>query len=137
MDRFILTWSLKNKIDEDELSGLVDYEMDLSEEARSFCCTFCVVGHTKVLKVRQMIESDWLYLAELSKYPLSKNFIQYEVKSVNETKQLMDRTSPCLHYASLSAKQALPKLKSIPVAARRSLPVLITEQGQLQSIPVS
>ena len=137
MDRFILTWSLKNKIDEDELFGLVDYEMDLSEEASNFCCTSCVVGHTKVLEVRQMIESDWLYLVELSKYPLSKNFIQYEVKSVNETKQIMDRTSPCLHYASLSAKQALPKLKSIPVAARRSLPVLITEQGQLQSIPVS
>jgi len=135
MDRFILTWSLKNKIDEDELSGLVDYEMDLSKEARSFCCTSCVVGH--IPEVRHMIESDWLYLAELSKYPLSKNFTQYEVKSVNETKQIMDRTSPCLHYASVSAKQALHKLKSIPVAARRSLPVLITEQGQLQSIPVS
>ncbi|KAK7364035.1 hypothetical protein VNO80_12367 [Phaseolus coccineus] len=133
MDRFILTWSLKNKIDEDELSGLVDYEMDFSKEARSFCCTSCVVGHIPV--VRHMIESDWLYLAELSKYPLSKNFTQYEVKSVNETKQIMDRASPCLHYASVSAKQALHKLKSIPVAARRSLPVLITEQGQLQSIP--
>ncbi|BAU02872.1 hypothetical protein VIGAN_11246700 [Vigna angularis var. angularis] len=135
MNRFILRWSLKNKIDEDELSGLVDYEMDLSEEARSFCCTSCVVGHNEVLKVRQMIESDWLYLAELSKYPLSKNSIQYDVKSVNETKQIMYRTSPCLHYASVSAKQALHKLKSIPVAARRTLPVLITEQGQLQSIP--
>ncbi|XP_047170990.1 uncharacterized protein LOC124839274 [Vigna umbellata] len=135
MNRFILRWSLKNKIDEDELSGLVDYEMDLSEEARSFCCTSCVVGHNEVLKVRQMIESDWLYLAELSKYPLSKNSIQYDVKSVNETKQIMYRTSPCLHYASVSAKQALHKLKAIPVAARRSLPVLITEQGQLQSIP--
>lgn len=137
MNRFILTWSLKNKIDEDEHSGLVDYEMDLSEEARSFCCTSCVVGHNEVLEVRQMIESDWLYLAELSKFPLSKNSIQYDVKSVNETKQIMYRTSPCLHYASVSAKQALHKLKSIPVAARRSLPVLITEQGQLQSIPVS
>ncbi|WVZ15626.1 hypothetical protein V8G54_013192 [Vigna mungo] len=135
MNRFILSWSLKNKIDEDELSGLVDYEMDLSEEARSFCCTCCVVGHNKALEVRQMIESDWLYMAELSKYPLSKNSIQYDNKSVNETKQIMYRTSPCLHYASVSAKQALHKLKSIPVAARRSLPILITEHGQLQSIP--
>ncbi|CAJ1951771.1 unnamed protein product [Sphenostylis stenocarpa] len=139
MDRFILTWNLKNKIDEDEYPGLVDYEMDLSEEARRFCCTYCVAGHNKIHiklpEVRHMIESDWLYLAELSKYPLSKNFPHYEVKSVNGTKQIMDRTFPCLHYASVSAKQALRKLKSIPVAARRSLPVLVNEQGQLQSIP--
>ncbi|KAH1241121.1 tRNA(Ile)-lysidine synthase [Glycine max] len=135
MDRFILTWKLKNNIDNDELSGLVDYEMDLGEETRSLCCTSCVAGNNKVPEVRHMIESDWLYLAELSKYPLSKNFPQYEVKSVNGTKQIMDRASPCLHYASVSAKQALRLLKSIPVAARRSLPVLINQQGQLLSIP--
>eukprot|EP00256_Glycine_max_P036344 XP_006583380.1 uncharacterized protein LOC100818654 isoform X3 [Glycine max] len=135
MDRFILTWKLKNNIDNDKLSGLVDYEMDLGEETRSLCCTSCVAGNNKVPEVRHMIESDWLYLAELSKYPLSKNFPQYEVKSVNGTKQIMDRTSPCLHYASVSAKQALRLLKSIPVAARRSLPVLINQQGQLLSIP--
>ena len=137
MDRFILTWKLKNNIDNDELSGLVDYEMDLGEETRSLCCTSCVAGNNKVPEVRHMIESDWLYLAELSKYPLSKNFPQYEVESVNGTERIMDRTSPCLHYASVSAKQALRLLKSIPVAARRSLPVLINQQGQLLSIPVS
>ena len=137
MDRFILTWKLKTNTDNDELSGLVGYEMDMGEETRSLCCTSCVAGNNKVPEVRHMIESDWLYLAELSKYPLSKNFPQYEVKSVNGTKQIMDRTSPCLHYASVSAKQALRLLKSIPVAARRSLPVLINQQGQLLSIPVS
>lgn len=135
MDRFILTWKLNIKIDKDELSGLVDYEIDLSEEGKSFCCKSCVVDHNKALKVRHMIESDWLYLAELSKYPLSKNIPLYEIRSVNGTKQIMDRTGPCLHYASVSAKQALHALKSISVAARRSLPVLINQQGQLLSIP--
>ncbi|KAL5143021.1 tRNA(Ile)-lysidine synthase [Glycine soja] len=135
MDRFILTWKLKTNTDNDELSGLVGYEMDMGEETRSLCCTSCVTGNNKVPEVRHMIESDWLYLAELSKYPLSKNFPQYEVESVNGTERIMDRTSPCLHYASVSAKQALRLLKSIPVAARRSLPVLINQQGQLLSIP--
>ncbi|KAK7379999.1 hypothetical protein VNO78_32319 [Psophocarpus tetragonolobus] len=135
MDRFILTWKLKNKFDKDEVSGLVDYVINLSEEGGRYCHTSCVAGDNKVLEVRHMIESDWLYLAELSKYPLSKSFPQYGVKSVNGSKQIMDRTSPCLHYASASAKQALHLLKSIPVAARRSLPVLINQQAQLVSIP--
>lgn len=135
MDRFILTWKLNNKIDKDTLSVLVDYEIDMSQKGKSVCCTSCVVHHNKGLEVRHMIESDWLYLAELSKYPLYKSIPQYEVRSVNGNKQIMDRTAPCLHYASVSAKQALRLLKSIPVAARRSLPVLINQQGQLLSIP--
>ncbi|RDX69264.1 tilS, partial [Mucuna pruriens] len=135
MDRFILTWKLNNKIDKDALSDLVDYDMDLSEKVWSFCCTSCVAGHNKALEVRHMIESDWLYLAELSKYPLSKNFPQRKVESMNGTKQIMNGTAPCLYHASVSAKQALCLLKSIPCAARRSLPVLINQQGQLLSIP--
>ncbi|XP_061366426.1 uncharacterized protein LOC133309648 [Gastrolobium bilobum] len=134
MDRFILTWKLNNKIDRDALSYLVDYDMDLCGEGWSFCCT-CVVGHNEVLEVRHMIESDWLYLAELSKHPLPQNFPENGVLSVSGTKQMMEKTAPCLHYASLSAKKALLLLKSIPVAARRSLPVLINQQGQLLSIP--
>ncbi|XP_020217702.1 uncharacterized protein LOC109801118 isoform X2 [Cajanus cajan] len=135
MDRFILTWKLNNKIDNDVVSDLVDYNMDFSEKDWSFCCTSCVADHNKAPELRHMVESDWLYLTELSKYPLSKNFLQCEVKSVNGTKQIMDRTTPCLHYASVSAKQALRLLKSIPGRARRSLPVLINHHGQLLSIP--
>ncbi|KAJ1377455.1 hypothetical protein SESBI_48887, partial [Sesbania bispinosa] len=137
MDRFILTWKLSDKIDRDALSDLVDYDMDFNGEGWSFSCKSCVVDHSKVPEVRHMIESDWLYLAELSKYPLSKNIPEYGVISVNGPKQMMEKTAPCLHYASVSAKKSLPLLKSIPVAARISLPVLINQQGQLLSIPVS
>lgn len=130
MDRFVLTWKLNDKIDRDAFS-------DLSEEGQSCCCSNCVVDCDKVPEVRHMIESDWLYLAKLSKYPLSKNFPEYGVMSANGNKQVMEKTAPCLDYASISAKKALLLLKSIPVAARRSLPVLINQQGQLLSIPVS
>ncbi|CAL0317387.1 unnamed protein product [Lupinus luteus] len=133
MDRFILTWKLNNKIYGDALCDLADYDMDLSGDAQSFCCTSCV-GDNEALEVRHMIESDWLYLAQLSKHTHSK-FLQQGVISVNETKQVMEKTASCLHYSSISAQKALLLLKSIPVAARRSLPVLVTQQGQLLSIP--
>ncbi|KAK7272696.1 hypothetical protein RJT34_29469 [Clitoria ternatea] len=130
MDRFILTWKLKSKMDADERSDLVDYDMDLS----GFCCTSCIVGHDEVPEARHMIESDWLYLAELSKCSLPQNFPQRSI-SVNGIRSIMEKATPCLHYARESAKKALLLLKSIPVAARRSLPVLINQQGHLLSIP--
>lgn len=133
MDRFILIWKLNDKMDTDVISGLVDYGMDFSGYSQKIC----VVDHDQVLEVRHMIESDWLYLAELSKYSLSKNFTEYEVMSANGNVKTMEKTAPYLHYASLSAKKALVLLKSIPVAARKSLPVLINQEGKLISIPVS
>jgi hypothetical protein len=137
MDRFILTWKLNDKMDSDVVSDLVDYDIDFSKEAQNFCCSSCVVHHDNVLEVRYMIESDWLYLAELSKYPLPGNFTEYEVMSANGNTQMIEKTAPYLNYVSVSAKKALVLLKSIPVAARRSLPVLINQQGKLICIPVS
>ncbi|CAL5186475.1 unnamed protein product [Lathyrus oleraceus] len=135
MDRFILIWKLNDKMDTDVVSGLVDFDMDFSGDSQNFCCSSCVIGHDQVLEVRHMIESDWLYLAELSKYSLSNNFTEYEVMSANGNVKTMEKTAPYLHYASLSAKKALVLLKSIPVAARKSLPVLINQDGKLISIP--
>jgi tRNA(Ile)-lysidine synthase len=134
MDRFIISWKLN---DSDAACDSVHYDMNFNGEARNFCCSSCVKGRDQVLDVRHMIESDWLYLAELSKYSLSENFTDYEVKLANGNTKMMEKTAPYLHYDSVSAKKALILLKFIPVAARRSLPVLINEQGKLISIPVS
>ncbi|AES76814.1 raspberry protein, putative [Medicago truncatula] len=101
MDRFMLTWKLNDKMDRDALSDLVDYDMDLSGEARNFCCLSCVVDRDRTLEVRHMIEYVF-----------------------------------CI-FVCVSAKKALVLLKSIPVAAKKSLPVLINQQGKLISIPVS
>ena len=130
MDRFFLTWKLNDNIAGD---ALANSDIDLSGE--NCCCMSSVVDHNAALKVRHMIESDWLYLANLSKYPPSNDLQQLEVMSTNGTKQ-MEKTS-CLDYARASAQKALLLLKSIPVAARRSLPVLVDQQGHLLSIPVS
>ncbi|MED6110044.1 hypothetical protein PIB30_039310 [Stylosanthes scabra] len=126
MDRFILTWKLVNKFDGDSLSDSVNNGMDSAGETGKFCSSSCVIGSNMVLEVRHMVESDWLYLAELSRYPHCKNL---------PPTQITKKTDPCLQDASASAKRALPLLKCIPVAARRSLPVLVNQQGELASIP--
>jgi hypothetical protein len=51
--------------------------------------------------------------------------------------QISEKRSLHLENLELSAQKALEVLKSIPVAARRSLPVLVNHQGLLLSIPVT
>lgn len=121
MNRFIITWEFNDKISRGALSDI---------------CT-CGIDHNTGPEVRNMCESDWLYLAELSKYSPSSAVQQLGATSLSEMEQMMEKRTPCLDYASVSAQKALRLLKYIPVAARRSLPVLVNQQGQLRSIPVS
>lgn len=82
-----------------------------------------------------MIDADWLYLAELSKCRDVEDFqdqrLILDMKMGKETA----RADACSEYKRLSAQRALLSLKSIPVAARRGLPVLVNSQGILLSIP--
>ncbi|KAI3711610.1 hypothetical protein L1987_70149 [Smallanthus sonchifolius] len=71
----------------------------------------CGSGQDSVLEVRHMVDADWLYLSDLTKSDNLENF-QLE-----------------------QAKRSLLLLKSIPVAARRSLPVLVNPEGRVVSIP--
>jgi tRNA(Ile)-lysidine synthase len=64
-------------------------------------------------------------------------FQQQGVLSTDRVEQIPEKISQCLEYARLSAQRALFSLKSIPVAARGGLPVLVNPQGLLLSIPVS
>ncbi|KAF7819811.1 tRNA(Ile)-lysidine synthase [Senna tora] len=135
MNRFIITWELNDKITGGAFSDFFTYSKDLGGESQNYCCVSCVVGHNTRPEVRNMCESDWLYLAELSKHPPSDDFQLQGTTSSSEMGQMMEKRTPCLHYASVSAQKALLLLKSIPVAARRSMPVLVNQKGQLLSIP--
>ncbi|CAN8268602.1 unnamed protein product [Cochlearia groenlandica] len=81
---------------------------NLNDRCAQACCGNCVVCTTSSIEVRHMVESDWLYLAELS------------------------RSSNRNHTTS---HKALRSLKSIPAAARKSLPVLVSHCGILLSVP--
>ncbi|KAH9622352.1 hypothetical protein KSS87_011426 [Heliosperma pusillum] len=69
--------------------------------------------------IRHMIDEDWLYLANLLKAQDSDNGVE----------------KLCLSHARLSAEQALRILKPIPAAARRGLPVMVSKDSILLSIP--
>ncbi|XP_023642743.1 uncharacterized protein LOC17893008 isoform X2 [Capsella rubella] len=92
MNRFLIRWNLS------------DHQCD---EAG---CGNCPVRTATSVEVRHMVESDWLYLAELS-------------RSSNR------------NHSTTSSQKALRSLKFIPAAARRSLPVLANHCGLLLSSP--
>ncbi|KAI4356256.1 hypothetical protein L6164_000290 [Bauhinia variegata] len=134
MDRFILTLKMSEEICGNGFFDFNKCDMDLGGENQG-CCMASVLDNNTVPEVRHMIESDWLYLAKLSKYSSSEKCQQEEIMSANGTKQMVEKVASCLHYVTVSARIALQSLKSIPVAARRSLPVLVSPQGQLLCIP--
>ncbi|CAN1772757.1 tRNA(Ile)-lysidine synthase [Linum perenne] len=113
MNRFLITWS------------------KLPEQDRQFShCYSLEVDHQTTAEIRPMTESDWLYLAKLGKSE-SSNDLQLQI-----TDSGSEKSDSYLAYLQLSAQKSLRSLKSIPLAARRSLPVLVNRQGLLLSIPV-
>lgn len=94
MNRYLIKWKLTDHHQCDETG-----------------CGNCPVNTATSMEVRHMVESDWLYLAELSRCSNTK-------------------------HSTLSSHKALMSLKFIPAAARRSLPVLVNHCGLLLSVPV-
>lgn len=84
--------------------------------------------------IRHMIDEDWLFLSKLSKAQDS-NFTQQKFLFDKGMDQVADEITLYCNYARLSAQQALKNLKAIPVAARRGLPVVVSMEGILLSIP--
>ncbi|CAK9170686.1 unnamed protein product [Ilex paraguariensis] len=135
MDRFMVSWKLGKKNYCDALSAdEVDCDLGLKVECQQDCCGSCVVGCDVVAEVRHMIDADWLYLAELSKCQHVESKRQGVLLS-SKPGQATGKISSCSNYVKLSAQKALLSLKTIPVAARRGLPVLVDPHALLLSIP--
>ncbi|XP_021903238.1 uncharacterized protein LOC110818616 isoform X1 [Carica papaya] len=133
MDRFLVTWKVSKEFASNILPGEAYSEVDLREESQCDSC-MCCLGDEMEVEVRHVLESDWLYLAELSK-PLTSKKIQEERVGSNSKLGEVDETNLHQNFVRLSAQRALKLLKTIPVAARRSLPVLFSRNGRLLSIP--
>lgn len=136
MNRFFVVWNLSEETT-DGAKSEANCVKALGGECSRCHCRSCVVVNDMVAQLRHMNESDWLYLAELSKCSTPKDFQQLSGISCTRLDQTADKSILCLEYARFSAQRALRYLKSIPVAARRSLPVLVNSHGHLLSIPVS
>uniref|UniRef100_M1CIR8 Raspberry3 n=1 Tax=Solanum tuberosum TaxID=4113 RepID=M1CIR8_SOLTU len=133
MNRFIVKWYLCKQ------NAYTSYFMinsnqlqDFGEEICNFCNS-CVLGHDQMVRVRHMIDADWLYLATLSKR--EDGSIVHEERSLSVESRVMSNINLCSACTKKSAERALLLLKSIPVAARRALPVLVNVDGVLLSIP--
>ncbi|GMH13681.1 hypothetical protein Nepgr_015522 [Nepenthes gracilis] len=133
MNRFLITWR-SSENNSGHKTKFVEDDVEWNDGSKS-CHSNCNNGHIMVANIRHMIEDDWLYLAKLSQCQDSSQFQYQSVVIGNGTAQPKWRSKLCADYASLSAGRALLSLKSVPVAARRSLPVLVSQQGMLLSIP--
>ena len=137
MNRFFVSWNLSITFSEDNCPVMdKNCKRDLLGKSLHHCCRHCMVGPNMIAEVRHMVDADWLYLAKLSKHQNLEKSEKERVILAITTEQITEKTILCSDYARLSAERALQSLKSIPVAARRSLPVLINSHGLLLSIPV-
>ncbi|XP_016455154.1 uncharacterized protein LOC107779273 isoform X2 [Nicotiana tabacum] len=134
MNRFIVKWNLRkqNACTSFSMNNSNQFQ-DFGEERWNFCNS-CLVGHDQVARVRCMVDADWLYLATLSKREDSSSVHEEEL-SLSVESRAMSNINLCSDRTKKSAERALLLLKSIPVAARRALPVLVNVDGVLLSIP--
>ncbi|KAL0374337.1 UNVERIFIED_CONTAM: tRNA(Ile)-lysidine synthase [Sesamum radiatum] len=132
MNRFVLDWKVSNTVSCNALcTNEVVAVKELGAQGQCFCSS-CITGNQMVAEVRHMIDTDWVYLSKLLKKTDVGDSRSPSHPSV-KTEQLTGKT---MDYAALSAREALVSLKSIPVAARRAMPVLVNADGVLLSIPV-
>ncbi|XP_020536378.1 uncharacterized protein LOC105637727 isoform X3 [Jatropha curcas] len=134
MNRFLVKWKLSKYIPVNAVPDKTYCDRDLGEQSYHYSWS-CIIAHDMVVDVRHMVESDWLYLGKLSKCASLDDLRQQVMYAAGEVEQLTEKRNLYLDYLRFSAERALTLLKSIPVAARRSLPVLINHQGLLLSVP--
>lgn len=134
MNRFLLEWKLTENFPINAYSVEDGQGQGSGEKVHQYSCKCCLVGSDMVLEVRHMIDADWLYLAELLKCRDVKDFLNKQLLDMGMCKET-GSVDACSEFVRSSAERALLSLKSIPVAARRGLPVLVHPQGLLLSIP--
>ncbi|CAN6456452.1 unnamed protein product [Victoria cruziana] len=134
MNRFLVTWKLLHPVAEDQF--LSEFSDDLKLCSLNCDCNL-FAAKDEALVVRSMKDADWMYLSKLTRAHLLKGCENQKISSPPSLKKDVECTFSCYDYTLWSAKRALQTLQSIPVAARRGLPVFVDSEGQLLSIPVS
>lgn len=124
MSKFLITWKTPEDLNE---ICLLENKESLSK--------FCTVNLGGSLEVRHMVDTDWLFLAEVCNIrSVKENLSDLKAPSA---KTEMDPVLQHSRYLQQSAHKALQILRSIPAAVRRTLPVLTNPQGDMVCIPVS
>jgi hypothetical protein len=124
MSKFLITWKAPEDVNE---ICLLENKESLSK--------FCTVNLGGSLEVRHVVDTDWLFLAEVCNTPSVEENLSDPKASCTSMK--MDPAPHHSRFLQQSAQKALQILRSIPAAARRTLPVLTNAQGDVVCIPVS
>lgn len=136
MNRFLLEWKLTKNFPINAYSlENVGQGQGSGKTVHQYYCKCSLVRPDMELEVRNMIDADWLYLADLCKCHDVKDFLNKQLLDMGMCKETAS-VDTCSEFVRSSAERALLSLKSIPVAARRGLPVLVHPQGLVLSIPV-
>ncbi|RCV04533.1 hypothetical protein SETIT_1G008700v2 [Setaria italica] len=122
MSRFLITWKAPEDVNEICLHE--------NKECLSKICTVNLDGS---LEVRHMADADWLFLAEVCNIRSVEQNLSGPKASISKIE--MDNAPQHYRYLQRSAHKALQILRSIPAAARRTLPVLTNAQGDIVCIP--
>uniref|UniRef100_A0A453NPW4 Uncharacterized protein n=3 Tax=Aegilops tauschii subsp. strangulata TaxID=200361 RepID=A0A453NPW4_AEGTS len=116
MSKFLITWNALEVVS----NGIC------SQDSKNLLCQHCAVNQDGSLAVRHMFDTDWLFLAEVSKIRSMEENQNVSKVSINKLED--DGLMKHSRYLQLSAMKALEVLKSIPASARRTLPVLTNSQ---------
>ncbi|CAL5022729.1 unnamed protein product [Urochloa decumbens] len=122
MSRFLITWKAPEDLNEICL-----------HENKEYLSKICALNLDGSLVVRHMADADWLFLAEVCNIrSVEENLSDPKASS---GKNEIDNAPKHYRYLQRSAHKALQNLRSIPVAVRRTLPVLTNAQGDIVCIP--
>ncbi|XP_020697640.1 uncharacterized protein LOC110110484 isoform X3 [Dendrobium catenatum] len=133
MCRFLLTWKLYEM--KDGISSNLNEYNPISEADGKNLCQCCRITQEHGLIIRHMVDADWLYLAKLSESQ-TLNEGRNELETSNfETGHHLAMEHWCSSYLRSSVQTALQKLKYVPAAARRALPVLVNSHNLPICIP--
>ncbi|KAH9300616.1 hypothetical protein KI387_012199, partial [Taxus chinensis] len=141
MNRFVISWE-KTKYNQDHdlnhldaVYGSLLGQTNINADRK---CSACVIGADGFAWIRYMKEVDWSSLAHLVEAQLPKKCI-YPSK-IDRGRMTVgmhegQNTSTCADYVIQKAREALVRLKTLPIPARRGLPVIVNRQGTLLGIP--
>ncbi|KAK3152694.1 hypothetical protein QOZ80_2BG0162250 [Eleusine coracana subsp. coracana] len=122
MSRFLITWKASK-----DVSGICLHDN------KEYVSKNCIINKDGSLVVRHMVDTDWLFLAKVSNnHSVKENLSDLKAYS---SKSEINNVLQHSRYIQQSASKALQILKSIPAAARLTLPVLTDLQGDIMCIP--
>ncbi|ONK67035.1 uncharacterized protein A4U43_C06F14890 [Asparagus officinalis] len=135
MSRFLVAYEVCRGALEDGLYSSSSSLYQESVDNQDHLCQFCMSGQMNSITIRHMVNADWLYLAKVSNRQSRLDFQDNTNAPVMNFEQILSREVQCSAHMRVSAKKALQTLKSIPVSARRALPVVVNSCDLLLSIP--